>query len=127
MVQERREPHPPLSGCRFAYTFKRTMRILPGFVVRSAFCLPVFPLIGPLPSTSSAAAIPSALFGGFAGTTGPSHFHHVRPRVGPLAFPKRPAAPSAKTPEHRTSRFSREKFPRMYRVSDRAGSQSILR
>ena len=49
----------------------------------------VFPLAGPLSSPASAAA---ALFGGFAGTTGPSDF----PRsfisgVPPLAFPERPA------------------------------------
>ena len=49
----------------------------------------VFPLAGPLSSPASADA---ALFGGFAGTTGPSDF----PRsfisgLPPLAFPERPA------------------------------------
>src|SRR5689334_9068915 len=67
MVQQRREPFPLVCLCSFAYTFKRTVRIVPALCPGRVLPARV-PLIEPLPSTASAAN-PSALFGCFAGTT----------------------------------------------------------
>ncbi len=51
----------------------------------------------------------------------PVSVHHRRVS---LDFPTRPAAPSA-TGEHGISRFSREVFPYVHGVSDRAGSRYV--
>ena len=89
--------------------------------VRDVFCWPVFSLVRPLPSTTSAADC-SALFGSFVGSMGLSD--SPRPCIAgvrPTAFPARPSGPS---PEggHGVSRFSRMEFPHVLEVSDRAGS-----
>jgi hypothetical protein len=85
-----------------------------------------FPLVDPLPSTDSAAAIGLALFARFSGTMGPSDsLRTCMSGVRLDAFPDRPASCGAGV--SRVSRFPCIEFPRMHRVSDSAASISGLR
>ena len=70
--------------------------------------LTALPLAGPLSSTTSAATT-VALFGGFAGTTGPSDF--PRPCIEGLRPKPFPHDPPARTSSRGTSRFSRMEIP----------------
>lgn len=72
VVQERSEPHPPISGFRQTYPLQGTGRALPA-LSPGGVCWCGFRLADPLPYTSSAADCP-ALFGDFSITTGPSDF-----------------------------------------------------
>ncbi len=80
------------------------------------FCWRGFPLAKPLPSAPSAR--------GLRRSTGLSDFS--RPFIIGVWTSPRPAAPSV-AGGHEISRFSREVFPHMHGVSDRAGSHRISR
>ena len=81
----------------------------------------MFPLAGPLSSPASAAA---ALFGGFAGTTGPSDF--PRSFISGLPPWRSLSGPPGDHPtgERGISRFSRLEVPCMPWFFDRAGPTS---
>ena len=87
-----------------------------------------FPLVDPLPSTDSAAAVRPALFARFAGTMGPSDsLKTCMSDVRRQTFSDRPPLPTTLRVVRgvgvsRVSRFSRMEFPRMLRVSDSAAS-----
>ena len=84
-----------------------------------------FPLVGPLPSTDSAAAFGPALFARFSGTMGPSDsLETCMSGVRQDAFPDRPAP--GRVGVSRVSRFPCMEFPRMRRVSDSAASTRRL-
>jgi hypothetical protein len=78
-----------------------------------------FPLVDPLPSTSSVAEGP-ALFARFLGTMGPSDsLKTCMSEVRQQAFSDRPLPPSGEGVS-RVSRFPCVEFPHMLRVSDSA-------
>lgn len=92
------------------------------FCARSLVCCTAFPLVGPLPSTVSAApGEPGALFDGFLGTMGPSDFP-------PPFIDRLPLLGSGRGPETilqasgGISRFPCKELPGMHGVYDRAGS-----
>ena len=89
--------------------------------VRASVVCEVFPLVGPLPSSTSANGSGPSLFGGFSGTMGPSDFPSAcMSDVWLLAFSDRPIAPTAVGADG-TSRFPCREFPRILRVFDSAG------
>ena len=89
--------------------------------VRGVAICSVFPLVGRLPSTTSAVRYPPPLFGGFRGTTQPSDFPGTcMPGLWLPAFPDRPSPPSGEGIPG-ISRFPRKESPHMLRVSDCAG------
>ena len=84
-----------------------------------------FPLVGPLPSTDSAAGFP-ALFSRFFGTMRPSDsLETCMSGVRHCAFPDRPASDDEGVP--RVSRFPCKEFSCMRRVSDSAAFMGDLR
>ena len=86
-----------------------------------------FPLVDPLPSTDSAAAIEPALFARFSGTMESSDsLETCMSAVRQIAFSDRPPQLS-RGGVSRVSRFPCKEFPRMRRVSDSAASTSGLR
>ena len=98
----------------------------PGSVSGASKVCVAFPLVDPLPSTDSAAAIGPALFARFSGTMGPSDsLETCMSGVRQYAFPDRPA--SCDEGVSRVSRFPCIEFPRMRRVSDSAASMGGLR
>ena len=85
-----------------------------------------FPLVDPLPSTDSAAAIRPALFARFSGTMGPSDsLETCMSAVRQFAFSDRPSPDGEGF--SRVSRFPRKEFRRMHRVFDSAASTDDLR
>ena len=125
MVQERREPLLPVPSCCVAYPLQRAVHACPaqgpGRVV-----LPRVPF-GQAPSLHPLRGRRSGLVRGLRRYYGPVRLPmSVHRRRGSLDFPTRPAAPSA-AGEHRISRFSREVFPCVHGVSDRAGSCRVSR
>jgi hypothetical protein len=125
VVQERSEPHPPISGCRQTYPLQRTGRAFPALG-------PGRVLLGRIPFGRSPSLprlrrrLPGLVrrLQWYYGTVRLPALVHRR-RVS-LDFPTRPAAPSA-AGEHRASRFSCEVFPYVHGVSDRAGPDRISR
>ena len=96
VVQERGEPRILVLLCHPAHAIQFTWRALPGTGSGARFAGRV-PLGGRLPSTASAAP-PWALFGGFAGSTGPSDFSRscitgLRPQPSPRPTERRSATP----------------------------------
>ncbi len=88
--------------------------------VAGGLVLSVFPLVSPLPSTLSAA---TALFDGFAGSTGLSDFPSLCiSGLRPLPSLSGPSPRSQAAGKVGISRFSRMKIPCMQRFFDPAGS-----
>ncbi len=107
-------------------TPRNPMPRFPGTVSGASKVRLTFPLVGPLPSTDSAAAFGPALFARFFGTMGPSDsLKSCMSGVRQIAFPDRPAACDAEA--FRVSRFPCIEFPRMRRVFDSATSSDGLR
>jgi len=101
----------------------RPIDAVPRLCVRATAVSPVFPLVGPLPSTASADESAPSLFGSFSGTMGPSDFPSAcMSDVRLLTFSDRPIAPSAVGADG-ISRFPCKEFPRIHRVFDSAGSE----
>src|SRR5215472_302053 len=125
VVQERSEPHPPISGCRQTYPLQRTGRAFPALG-------PGRVLLGRIPFGRSPSLhhlrrrLPGFVrrLQRYYGTVRLPALVHRR-RVS-LDFPTRPAPPSG-AGEHRTSRFSCEVFPYVHGVSDHAGPDRISR
>jgi len=127
MVQQGSEPHTLIPACHLSRRATSRTRNRPfdthaRLCVRGVAVCRVFPLVSPLPSTSSAEdAATSALFGGFSGTMGLSEFPPTCvPDARPLAFSGRLAAPSAASVDG-ISRFSCMERLRMRGFSDSAG------
>src|SRR6516162_5041803 len=125
VVQERSEPHPPISGCRQTYPLQRTGRAFPAPG-------PGRVLLGRIPFGRSPSlhllrrrlpGIVRRLQRYYWTVRLPALVH--RRRVS-LDFPTRPAPPSG-AGEHRISRFSCEVFPYVHGVFDHAGPDRISR
>ena len=133
VVQERGEPQLPILPCSLTYPLQRLLHAVPALcperVLLSQVPFGRSPSLRPLRASASGAGsslCPAVVRGlrRYYGTVRlPMFVHHRR---ASLDFPTRPATPSA-AGEHGISRFSREVFPHMHGVSDRAGSRRVSR
>src|SRR5579862_4953702 len=125
MVQQRGEPHRPIFLCCLTYPLERSVHAVPALYPERVLLWQV--PFGQAPSLHPLRDRCSGLVRGLRRYYGPVRLPlSVHRRRTSIDFPTRPAT-SATAGRQGISRFSREAFPYVHGVSDRAGSLRILR
>ena len=125
MVQQRGEPHRPIFLCCLTYPLERTAHAVPALYPERVLLWQV--PVGQTPSLHPLRHRCSGLVRGLRRYYGPVRLPlSVHRRRTSIDFPTRPAT-SATAGRPGISRFSREVFPYVHGVSDRAGSACLSR
>src|SRR5271170_4822637 len=125
VVQQRGEPHRPIFLCRLTYPLERTVHAVPALYPERVLLWQV--PFGQAPSLHPLRHRCSGLVRGLRRYYRPVRLPlSVHRRRASIDFPTRPAT-SATAGGRGISRFSREVFPYVRGVSDRAGSLCLLR